>query len=79
MVCRYSRALGSSTNFWMRYVTMVAMVSTKATAAPMPRALSTFFDTPRKGQMPRNCDSTILLTNIAVMTIRMYAITVFFL
>ena len=55
---------------------MVASVSTKATAAPIPIAESTFLLTPRKGQIPKNCDSTILLTNIAVMNIRMYAISV---
>ena len=53
---------------------MVARVSTKATAPPMPSAVSIFFDTPRKGQMPRNCDNTMLLTNIADMNIKMYSI-----
>ena len=57
---------------------MVAMVSTKATAAPMPQAVSTFLLTPRKGQMPRNWESTMLFTNIAVMKIRMYAIVLIF-
>ena len=53
---------------------MVAMVSTKATAALMPSAVSIFFDTPRNGQMPRNCDKTMLLTNIAEKNISRYAI-----
>ena len=52
---------------------MVAKVSTKATAAPIPMAVSTFLLTPRKGHMPRNWLSTILFTNIAVMNISMYA------
>ena len=35
---------------------------TKVTAMPMPRAVSNFFDTPRKGQMPRNLFMTKLFT-----------------
>ena len=31
-----------------------AIVITNVTAAPIPAAVSTFFDTPRKGQIPRN-------------------------
>ena len=53
---------------------MVASVMTKATAADMPSDVLTFCDTPRKGQMPRNCDRMILLTNIAEMKISMYSI-----
>ena len=48
---------------------MVDSVMTKVTAAPMPSAESMRLDTPRKGQIPRNCESTILLTNIAVINI----------
>ena len=55
---------------------MVARVITKATAADMPSEVSIFFDTPRKGQMPRNCDRMILLTNIALMKINTYSIFV---
>lgn len=44
---------------------MVAMVNTKATAALIPIAVSTFLDTPRNGQIPRNCDNTMLFTKIA--------------
>ncbi len=53
---------------------MVANVSTNATAADIPSEVSTFFDTPRNGQMPRNCDRMILLTNIALMKIKIYSI-----
>ena len=53
---------------------MVAKVNTKVTASPIPEAVDTFFDTPRNGQMPRNCDRTMLLTNIAVIKISMYSI-----
>jgi hypothetical protein len=53
---------------------MVAMTNTKVTARPIPLAVSTFFDTPRKGQIPKNCDNTILLTNIAEMKINIYSI-----
>ena len=57
---------------------MVAMTNTKVTARPMPLAVSTFLDTPRNGQMPKNCDNTTLLTNIAEMKINMYSIMVVF-
>ena len=49
--------------------TTTAMAITKVTAAPMPSEVSTFDDTPRKGQMPRNCASTTLLTKMAPMMI----------
>ena len=74
MVCRYCKPKASSTNFCTHHVTMVASVKTKATAADIPSEVSTFFDTPRNGQMPRNCDRMILLTNIALMKINIYSI-----
>ena len=74
MVCRYCNDSGSSTYFCTRKVTVVEMVSTKATAIPIPNAVSIFFDTPRNGQMPRNWERTILLTNIAETNIRRYSI-----
>src|SRR5690554_2981048 len=58
---------------------MVAMVSTKVTASPMPIAVSTFLDTPKKGQIPRNCDNTTLFTKMATMIIPINSITVYFL
>ena len=48
---------------------MVATTKTAVTAIPMPEAVSTFFDTPKKGQMPRNCANTTLLTKMATMII----------
>ena len=48
---------------------MVAIVSTNATAADIPNAVSTFLDTPKNGQIPKNCDNTMLLTKMAVMNI----------
>ena len=74
MVCRYCKPKASSTNFCTSHVTMVASVSTKATAALMPRAVSTFLDTPRNGHIPKNWESTILFTNIAEINISMYSI-----
>ena len=53
---------------------MVASVSTKVTAAPMPSDVSIFLLTPRNGQMPRNCESTMLLTNMADINISKYSI-----
>ena len=42
----------------MGQVTLVASAMTKMTAADMPTAESSFLETPRNGQMPRNCTST---------------------
>ena len=42
----------------MGQVTAVASTMTKTTAQLMPKAESSFLDTPRKGQMPRNCTRT---------------------
>jgi hypothetical protein len=44
---------------------MVAKVITKSTEAPIPIAVSILVLTPKKGQMPRNCASTMLLTRMA--------------
>ena len=38
----------------MGKVTAVAMTITTITAAPMPTEESSFLETPRNGQMPRN-------------------------
>ena len=51
---------------------MVESVMTNVTAAPIPRAELVFFDTPKKGQMPRNWANTILLMNIAVTMMERY-------
>jgi hypothetical protein len=69
MVCRYSKWNASRTYFCIRYVTIVAIVKTNATAAHIPAAVSTFLDTPKNGQMPKNCDNTMLFTKIAVIKI----------
>ena len=45
---------------------------TNVTAAPIPIEVSTFDDTPKKGQIPRNCANTTLFTNIAPMIIAKY-------
>ena len=63
----------------MRKVTTVASVMTKHTARLMPEAVDSLFDTPRKGQIPRNCARTILLTKIAEMMMSRYSITSYFL
>ena len=59
----------------MSHVTIVAKVMTKITAAPIPNEVDIFLETPRKGQMPRNCVKTILLTNIAEINISKYSIS----
>ena len=68
----------SRTYFCMTYVTNVAQVNTNVTAMPIPEAVDTFLDTPRNGQIPRNCDNTILFTNIAVIKISIYSIIMLF-
>ena len=40
-------------------------VMTNMTAMPMPNADSTFLETPRKGQIPRNCTNIRLFTKTA--------------
>ena len=51
-------------------MTIEAIVITKITAIPIPRAESMFFETPIYGQIPKNLDSTKLLINIAVIRIK---------
>ena len=73
MVCMYSICSGMSTKFWSSDVTSVEITITTVTAMPMPTALVSFEDTPRKGQMPKNCANTMLLTKIAVMIMAKYS------
>ena len=73
MVCMKPMPKGSSTLFWMMKVTKVASIMTKVNAPVMPMAVDTFLDTPRKGQMPKNCDNTTLLTNTAAINIKIYS------
>ena len=55
-------------------VTRVARVSTKMTAAPIPKAVEVFFEVPRKGQIPRNYDKMTFLTKMFdMMMMRMKA------
>jgi hypothetical protein len=53
---------------------MVARVNTNATAADIPNEVSIFFETPRNGQMPKNCDNTMLFTKMAEINIKRYSI-----
>ena len=46
--------------------------------APMPNDVPTRLDTPRNGQIPRNCDSTTLLTKIELMIMMKYSMTISF-
>ena len=77
IVCINPNPKGVSRYACSRYVTIVDISITKVTAAPIPMAESIFWDTPKKGQMPRNCDRMILLTNTAVMNIEIYVSIVF--
>ena len=56
----------------MSYATTDDNAITKVTAAPIPNEVSTFDETPRKGQIPKNCAKTTLLTKIAPMIIAKY-------
>ena len=47
---------------------------TKRTAAPIPTEVETLFETPRKGQIPKNCAKTMLFTRIALMKTRIYPV-----
>ena len=51
--CRYAQATSEATAI------------TKVTAMPMPNAVSSFLETPRKGQQPRNWEKMKLLVRIA--------------
>ena len=53
-------------------------VSKKVETAAGMGAVSTFFDTPRNGQIPRNCANTTLLTNTAAINISIYSISFVF-
>jgi hypothetical protein len=48
---------------------MVASTITKVTAPAIPAAVEIRLETPRNGQIPRNCINTMLLTRIADMII----------
>jgi len=48
---------------------MAEIVITNITANPMPKAVEIFLETPRKGQIPKNCDKTMLFTKIAAIKI----------
>jgi len=42
----------------------------------MPNAVSTFLETPKNGQIPKNCDNTMLFTKIAEININIYSIII---
>jgi hypothetical protein len=44
------------------------------TAPPMPTAVDVFFETPRKGQMPRNFANTMLLMKMVEIMMMRYSI-----
>jgi hypothetical protein len=49
-------------------------VMTKVVASPMPKAVSSFLETPMKGQIPRNFTSTKLLTSTVPTRMRAYSV-----
>ncbi len=66
MICRNKRSKGIKTRLYMRLVTKEAKVMTKITAMPIPKAVSTLRETPKKGQMPKNLVKTKLFTKMAL-------------
>ena len=42
----------------------------------MATAVDTFFDTPKKGQIPKNWDNTTLFTKTAAINIKIYSILI---
>ena len=79
MVCIKPIPNGSRIVFWTIKVTRVARIITKVTAPVIPKAVETFLDTPRNGQIPKNCASTMLLTKTAAINIKIYSIIRLFL
>jgi hypothetical protein len=72
IVCIYSICKGTRIKVWIDHATIEAKAITKVTAAPIPSEVFTLDDTPKKGQIPRNCAKTTLFTNIAPMIIAKY-------
>ena len=52
---------------------------TNVTARPIPTAVSLFFDTPRNGQIPRNCEKMKLFVRIAPREIARSFVTLIYL
>jgi hypothetical protein len=65
IVCIYPIPKGLRTYVCKHHVTTDDSAITKVTAIPIPNDVSTLDDTPRKGHIPRNCESTTLFTKIA--------------
>ena len=68
-VCMYSRSRGTRMKLFTAQVMAEARPMTKVTAKPMPTAVSTFLETPRKGQMPRNWEKMKLFARMAASVI----------
>ena len=49
---------GTRLRLYTNHAAAAARANTKITAMPMPAAVSTFLETPRKGQIPKNWDIT---------------------
>ena len=62
IVCKYPVDVILSI-FCIKYVITDANAKTKVTATPIPTAVSTFLETPKKGHIPKNCDVITLLTS----------------
>ena len=60
------------------YVASVAIVITKSTAPDIPTEVETLLDTPKNGHIPKNWDSTILLTKTAAISMMRYSIFMLF-
>lgn len=71
---------GTNTYSNIKKVIKVAKVITNITAAPIPVAVESLLDTPKKGHIPKNWENTILLTNMVdmIITINAAIIILFF-
>ena len=68
IVRKYPSPKGIRIYWYSRNVTKVDSVITNSTAPDIPIDVDTFFDTPKNGQMPKNCDKTMLFTKTAAMS-----------
>ena len=77
MVCKNAKLKGTKIYSLIRKVNKVAIVITNITAAPIPVAVEILLETPKNGQIPKNCEKTILLTNTVDMMITINAAIIY--
>lgn len=68
----------TSTYWFIRNVNREAKVITKMTAPLIPTAVDILLETPKNGQIPRNCAKIMLFTKMAEINIIIYSIINYF-